>query len=164
MNLIDKLGGIKTDFNFSVNGMPVDVHSQYLVKRGMYHYNTYGSEVYRYGYGYGYGLESLYFEMILVNFNPTPIVEETSYDSFVSCLMYQIQFFQGEQLVLSKGIWSEKYGYFNSDEVKTISSMNLVALSLNLVRTPFSLISLSDRVDIVLKSYERPPQTNEWDY
>lgn len=68
MTLTEKLGGIRTEFRFSSNDNPIEVESQFLVKRAKFDFSA---DSYS---GYGYGVEGLYFEFA---FSEEHVTEQT---------------------------------------------------------------------------------------
>lgn len=61
-SLIEGLGGVKTNFRFTMDSGEMPIIEQAILKRGVsdYNYNDTGDS----GYGYGYGLQTFHLEFI----------------------------------------------------------------------------------------------------
>lgn len=135
-SLIERLGGVKTDFQFTTDSLEMPIIDQVIIKRGVsdYNYNDVGDS----GYGYGYGLQTLHLEFI----TKSAIIERQRSDKRERNSLYEIKLMdkKGALLLIRKLKLRELLKVSNGDDLFTYS--------INLKKIPMVLLNKTKTINI----------------
>ncbi len=137
-SLLEKTGGIKTNFAFTSNDKNVTILSQGIIQRGVYDYSK--SEFINVSYGYGYGLQNYFLEISTTSpftTNYRPKEEGKKKGKY-----YRVKLLDknGETLVISR---------FYTSKVRKVDNENkLITYSFNLKNIPMILLDQTSTINL----------------
>lgn len=135
-SLIENLGGVKTDFQFTTDSVEIPIIEQAILRRGVSKYNS--GIVSDGGYGYGYGLQTFHLEFI----TEAKITERYRSGKRSNRKHYEIKLWdENDSLLLHIGI--------QLSELRKVSNgKNLYTYSINLNRIPIVLLDKTQKINI----------------
>lgn len=134
--LTEQLGGVKTNFVFSSNGVEINVLNQLIIERGNYDYSIMGQG------GYGYGYQSYWLEIQVDTF-----IHAVKTDKSIYVRNFIIEFYDKDNNLLQ----SMKYYANNIRNIKSLKNDKnaYLFLSFNLVDLQTIMLENVHRIDIV---------------
>ncbi len=139
-SLIEKLGGVKTDFVFATDSIELHIVDQAIIQRGFSDFNVRTNSSNSYGHAYGYGLQTFHLEFITTS-------DLKTYEKFKNKpdkAIYDIKLYdENDTLLLNFGVLFGK-----SKATTKISGM--ISYSINLIQVPLILFDRVKKIDITL--------------
>lgn len=139
-SIIEKLGGVKTDFVFTTNSVELKIVDQAIIQRGFYDYKTKISSSSSYGHAYGYGLQAYYLEFI----TSSDLKTFEKYKRKANKAVYDIKLYdKNDTLLLNFSVL-----YRNSKATAKISGLR--SYSINLIQVPLIIFDHVKKIDVTL--------------
>ena len=139
-SLIEKLGGVKTDFIFTSNSTDIKVIDQAIILRGFSNYNIQTNSSNSYGHAYGFGLQTFYLEFITTS--ELKIFEK--FKKKASRAIYDIKLYdKNDTLILN-------FGVLYSKSKPSIKTSGITSYSINLIQIPLIIFDRVKTIDVTL--------------
>lgn len=119
MSLIEKLGVIKTEFEFWIGDTELEVFSQHLVKRGVFDFKHEPGRHKVGGFGYGYGLEGLFLEFS-VGLDYELIVVRKIRPELKAQLQAAVVFYCNDQHIFNKQVFTPRLSIIEDEAIFTV--------------------------------------------
>lgn len=142
--LIDKIGGVRTDFTITTDSLDMQVQSQAIVKRGVSDFEADWSGYWdgAYGIGYGYGLQTYHLEFS----TDLKLIEKFKYREGSKEIHYYYLV-----TLTDKNDNTLLVIELNLNSIKSVSNGEyLTTYSLDLNEIPMILLDKTEKIDIVL--------------
>ena len=139
-SLIEKLGGLKTDFVFTTDSIELQIVDQAIIQRGFSDFNVRTNSSNSYGHAYGYGLQTFHLEFITTSDLKTFERFKKKPDKAI----YDIKLYDENDTLLLN------FGVLFSKSKASIKTSGMTSYSLNLIQVPLILFDRVKKIDITL--------------